>query len=218
MPKSWLESQQIKPVPLSSSETLSAWTKTLTAWAKTPAVIWVIISSTGVIAISAISATWARMFEGLGIVIAIVIIAFLSDQWDKRHRKPFPKAHAELEHERLAVLRENALTVDQQIEAQARLREEIIGQPSDRRESRAQWFKKHGKYLQSSRWTRIRRHILHQAEHACNDCGAKATHVHHLKYPSGYRAEEYTAEMHDYLIPLCTDCHEKRHSRLLRPP
>ena len=71
-------------------------------------------------------------------------------------------------------------------------------------------------------WRRLRKEILAEHKHECQDCKAKgfytkANHVHHnqfvRKHPRLALSKTYTFKGKEYinLIPLCHDCHEQRH-------
>ena len=71
-------------------------------------------------------------------------------------------------------------------------------------------------------WRRLRKEILEEYKHECQDCKAKgfyakASHVHHQQYvrrhPRLALSRAYTFKGKEYinLVPLCHDCHEVRH-------
>ncbi len=62
----------------------------------------------------------------------------------------------------------------------------------------------HKEEYESPEWQEIRDERLEYDEWTCQDCGIKAEHVHHLKYPA--------RSIHD-CISLCEECHLKRHGR-----
>lgn len=74
----------------------------------------------------------------------------------------------------------------------------------------------------SPEWRKLRKEVLSEHKHECQDCKAKgfytkANHVHHVQYvrnhPRLALSKTYTFQGKEYknLIPLCHDCHEKRH-------
>ena len=71
-------------------------------------------------------------------------------------------------------------------------------------------------------WRRLRKEILEEYKHECQDCKAKgfytkASHVHHQQYvrkhPRLALSRKYMFKGKEYinLVPLCHDCHEIRH-------
>lgn len=76
------------------------------------------------------------------------------------------------------------------------------------RSKRRQWRRKYRKYLRSKAWKKKRERRLAMSDGMCEDCKVKpANHVHHLTYKRVFR------EWMKDLLPLCVDCHEKRHPR-----
>lgn len=78
------------------------------------------------------------------------------------------------------------------------------------------------KFYSSPLWRRLRRKVLTEYKHECQDCKAKgfykkADTVHHVQYvrnhPRLALSETYTYQGKEYrnLVPLCHDCHEQRH-------
>ena len=61
-------------------------------------------------------------------------------------------------------------------------------------------------YLSTSLWKIRRQIIFNYYENNCKDCTDIANEIHHLTYKNVFK-EEFND-----LIPLCTSCHEKRHS------
>ncbi len=61
------------------------------------------------------------------------------------------------------------------------------------------------RYLDTRHWKRFRASVMILAEHRCGDCNGQATDIHHLSYANLGR------ETHFDVIPLCADCHMKRH-------
>ena len=62
-------------------------------------------------------------------------------------------------------------------------------------------------YIRSPEWRILRTQLLNEAEWICNDCGEKATQLHHINYEN-LGLEELEIDV----IPLCTKCHKERHS------
>jgi 5-methylcytosine-specific restriction endonuclease McrA len=63
------------------------------------------------------------------------------------------------------------------------------------------------KYLQSPLWTEIRARVLERDNNTCQDCGGKASQVHHRSYT----LPVMTGNNDEMLVSLCGDCHQKRH-------
>jgi hypothetical protein len=64
----------------------------------------------------------------------------------------------------------------------------------------------HNVYLNSKEWKEKRNLIMDFYNHKCNDCNSKATDIHHLTYENIFK------EKFEDLIPLCRNCHNKRHT------
>lgn len=64
----------------------------------------------------------------------------------------------------------------------------------------------HNVYLKSKEWKEKRDLVMEFYNHKCNDCDNKATDVHHLTYDNIFK------EKFDDLIPLCRNCHNKKHT------
>ena len=62
-------------------------------------------------------------------------------------------------------------------------------------------------YLKSDAWQRKRYVVLKRDNWTCQECGAKATEVHHLKYAKYQIGKEPI----DWLVSLCSPCHRKKH-------
>lgn len=61
-------------------------------------------------------------------------------------------------------------------------------------------------YMLSEEWARKRQHVFAAQGSDCIDCGNSATDIHHLHYETlGDECPE------NDLVPLCRDCHSKRH-------
>jgi len=63
----------------------------------------------------------------------------------------------------------------------------------------------YSKYLKTKHWKTTRNKVMKEYNKICFDCMGVATQVHHLTY------ENLGKEKDEDLIPLCNDCHEKRH-------
>jgi 5-methylcytosine-specific restriction endonuclease McrA len=77
-------------------------------------------------------------------------------------------------------------------------------------------------FYNSKEWRHLRKEILIEYKYECQDCKAKgiytkANHVHHVQYvrkhPRYALSKIYIFQEIVYinLIPLCHDCHERRH-------
>jgi 5-methylcytosine-specific restriction endonuclease McrA len=77
-------------------------------------------------------------------------------------------------------------------------------------------------FYNSKEWRHLRKEILIEYKYECQDCKAKgiytkANHVHHVQYvrkhPRYALSKVYIFQGVVYinLIPLCHDCHERRH-------
>ena len=65
-------------------------------------------------------------------------------------------------------------------------------------------------YINSRKWLVRRAFVLFMSERRCADCGARASHVHHVTY------RRLGKELLDDLVPLCSACHDGRHSKKQR--
>lgn len=83
---------------------------------------------------------------------------------------------------------------------------------------REEWRRKYQKYLQSSRWKRVRKKVLTDAGYRCAICGGYAKHVHHRRYPRGHGLGQFKRENYGYLKALCAKCHMKQHNLEARGP
>ena len=63
-------------------------------------------------------------------------------------------------------------------------------------------------YLKSDAWQRKRYVVFKRDNWTCQECGAKATEVHHLKYAKYQIGKEPI----DWLVSLCSPCHRKKHN------
>ncbi|NCC35245.1 MAG: hypothetical protein EOM24_25025 [Chloroflexia bacterium] len=64
----------------------------------------------------------------------------------------------------------------------------------------------HRRYLSSGEWSELRGLALTRSNGRCELCGAKATQVHHVRYP-----KRFTEDHIDNLLALCDQCHDKQH-------
>ena len=62
------------------------------------------------------------------------------------------------------------------------------------------------RYLMSEDWRERRKELLEEANYECEECGEKATVIHHLKYDN--LGEE---ELGEDVMVLCKECHEDKH-------
>ena len=62
-------------------------------------------------------------------------------------------------------------------------------------------------YLKSDAWQRKRYVVLKRDNWTCQECSAKATEAHHLKYAKYQIGKEPI----DWLVSLCSPCHRKKH-------
>ena len=63
-------------------------------------------------------------------------------------------------------------------------------------------------YLKTDAWQRKRYVVFKRDNWTCQECGAKATEVHHLKYAKYQIGKEPI----DWLVSLCSPCHRKKHN------
>ena len=82
----------------------------------------------------------------------------------------------------------------------------VVGSNSreSRRISRRDYYRD---YLKSDAWRRKRYVVLKRDNWTCQECGAKATEVHHLKYAKYQIGKE---PIH-WLVSLCSPCHRAKH-------
>ena len=76
-----------------------------------------------------------------------------------------------------------------------------------KRERRKTYYRQN--VLTSDLWRRKRALVLKRDGYRCVYCGAKATQVHHKKYARVNIGREPI----DWLVSVCSDCHEERHNR-----
>jgi len=62
-------------------------------------------------------------------------------------------------------------------------------------------------YLRSDEWREKRKEFLEEADYECEECGERATEVHHLSYDN--IGEEDT----DDVEILCHECHKETHGK-----
>ena len=65
-------------------------------------------------------------------------------------------------------------------------------------------------YGQTAHWRALRRRALRAAHYRCQDCGQKASQVHHLTYPGNLCWDKDDIQ---HLVALCGPCHAARHGR-----
>jgi|TARA_X000001036_G_scaffold152108_1_gene144445 5-methylcytosine-specific restriction endonuclease McrA len=82
----------------------------------------------------------------------------------------------------------------------------VVGSNSreSRRISRRDYYRD---YLKSDAWRRKRYVVLKRDNWTCQECGAKATEVHHMKYAKYQIGKE---PIH-WLVSLCSPCHRAKH-------
>lgn len=76
-------------------------------------------------------------------------------------------------------------------------------------------FRSYKEYLQSSWWERLRAHVLNYLSHRCEFCAARATQVHHVRYP---RTTDLGSESIKSLYAVCKRCHEIAHGKYSGSP
>ena len=62
-------------------------------------------------------------------------------------------------------------------------------------------------YLKSEEWREKRKEILEDRNNECEECGEKATQVHHLNYDNIGEEED------DDVLVLCNECHKEIHNK-----
>lgn len=61
-------------------------------------------------------------------------------------------------------------------------------------------------YLKSSDWIERRKELMEEAEEICDECGEKATVLHHLNYNNlGFEL------LGEDVVALCKECHKDMH-------
>jgi hypothetical protein len=77
-------------------------------------------------------------------------------------------------------------------------------------------FDSYAAYLWSPLWLEIRRRVFERARKRCEDCGRRASQVHHLVYT----LQNLSGESLEGLLALCDACHGGRHGETSagRPP
>jgi hypothetical protein len=69
-------------------------------------------------------------------------------------------------------------------------------------------FKGYDDYIVSDWWRSLRAHTLDYLGHACEFCGARATQVHHVRYP---KPGSWGRESIKSLCAVCSKCHDVAH-------
>jgi hypothetical protein len=78
---------------------------------------------------------------------------------------------------------------------------------------REAFLRRHGEFLQSEVWLKLRSKVLNRAQSICEGCAeAKATQVHHLNY-ARWGGNELLLD----LVAVCDACHIKLHPRDRHP-
>lgn len=70
-------------------------------------------------------------------------------------------------------------------------------------------FKSYEEYLSHWLFRAVRATAMKKANFLCVRCGAKATEVHHKRYPKPWG----TFDGPDNIEPICHECHEEEHRR-----
>ena len=74
--------------------------------------------------------------------------------------------------------------------------------------SRTRRTERYREYLKTDAWQRKRYVVFKRDNWTCQECGAKATEVHHLKYAKYQIGKEPI----DWLVSLCSPCHRNKHN------
>lgn len=82
----------------------------------------------------------------------------------------------------------------------------VVGSNS-RESSRISRRDRYREYLKTDAWQRKRYVVFKRDNWTCQECGAKATEVHHLKYAKYQIGKE---PIH-WLVSLCSPCHRAKH-------
>jgi 5-methylcytosine-specific restriction endonuclease McrA len=144
----------------------------------------------------------------LGVWILGHFCKWLSDLYSKlREKLAPPKTAEQIEQERLQLVR-----LQQELQIR-KVREE-----EQWRRRREIWRENYAGYLRSPKWRRVRANVLRKANHICEECGGRATHVHHRRYSNWHGTGEVKRERHDDLQALCTKCHMRKHGRIGAQP
>lgn len=69
-------------------------------------------------------------------------------------------------------------------------------------------YRNYPEYLRHPKFRAIRKQAMDAAEWTCQNCGARATEVHHLRYPKWG-----TFDIIDNLLPVCHQCHCDIHGK-----
>ena len=83
----------------------------------------------------------------------------------------------------------------------------VVGSNS-RESSRISRRDRYREYLKTDAWQRKRYVVFKRDNWTCQECGAKATEVHHLKYAKYQIGKE---PIH-WLVSLCSPCHRSKHN------
>ena len=81
------------------------------------------------------------------------------------------------------------------------------GSSSPYKSRRTRRTERYREYLKTNAWQRKRYVVLKRDNWTCQECGAKATEVHHLKYAKYQIGKEPI----DWLVSLCSPCHRNKH-------
>ncbi len=69
-------------------------------------------------------------------------------------------------------------------------------------------YRSYREYLQHPTFRRVRAEAMRRAQYRCVHCGARATEVHHLRYPAWG-----TFDVPENLEPVCHACHCRLHGK-----
>lgn len=85
--------------------------------------------------------------------------------------------------------------------------------------TRAEFFRFYNRYLQTDYWKELRKEIL-TPEMLCESCHTRrAIQLHHRYYSKfGRSVLFHEREALDVLMPICKQCHDKRHPNLRQSP
>ena len=69
-------------------------------------------------------------------------------------------------------------------------------------------YRTYAEYLRHPRFREVRQQAMEMAGWRCRRCGARATQVHHLRYPRWG-----TFDVVENLEPICQPCHAAEHGK-----
>ena len=82
-----------------------------------------------------------------------------------------------------------------------------IGSSKPHKSRRTRRTERYREYLKSDAWQRKRYVVFKRDNWTCQECGAKATEVHHMKYAKYQIGKEPI----EWLVSLCSPCHRAKH-------